>query len=485
MYVEKFGSGLNFLNHRTHIGIHGQSDARDATQADLVGDHVSVRASASGYFAALIVGSFFSAFLFYLEMDSAAIALFCFSWICLPILALSDRIVFDGRRLSRSGVLPRLWSAIHRLRRTLRLNDIEQIETSAVRALRRGGNVIYRYRTVVKGKGIEIAFTSGGEDYRRMTTAIFSRVPEHVLDARSVEVRDHLADPKETLMKASFEHIPSADVLRIATRGVRTTSLAEQKEIGETDEARARYLADLANELRLNGYLRQAIEAFRRALVIKPHDARILFDLARCLSSFAGSERSQRLERKAVAAFRLAERRAADDGELLERLGEAYFHAGEWRRARSAFEKALEKAGEGFRSARGLAEIALREGKIAHVIHHFSTANRLADSPSLRRWTRGEAEYFSRLNDDAEYMEMEVGRVSMLETFENIKRTAVRLALLGFPVIMLGVVSEDTLLADTGWAVSAAALVVWACLNIGTRMFATRIPYDSLHTADD
>jgi tetratricopeptide (TPR) repeat protein len=472
------------LNDSTHIETHDDASS-DSSQASLAGPQLSVRVSPNSYLVALLLGSFFSAFLFYLESDTAGIALFCFSWIFVPFFALSDRVVFDGRRLFRAGIVPSVWASLSGTRRALRLNDIELIETSAIRALKRGENVVYRYRTAVKGRGIEIAFASGGDNYRRMIAAILPRVAENVLDSRSIEIRDHLADPKETLMKASFEHIPSAEVLRNATRGVRTKSLAEQKDLGTADEAKAQYLRDLANELRLNGYLRQSLEAFRRALVIKPHDGRILYEFSRCMLSFAGVERSGRLERKAIAAMRLAEKRADGDLELLERIGEAYFQAGEWDRARAAFQKACDRVGEGFRSARGLAEIALREGKIAHVIHHFSIANRLAQTPSLRRWTSAETEYFTRLNNDPEYMEMEVGRVSMLETFERIKRTALRLTYFGFPVIFLGVLGDDSVLADSGWAISAAALLVWTSLGIGTRMFAARIPYDSLQSSDD
>ena len=146
---------------------------------------------------------------------------------------------------------------------------------------------------------------------------------------------------------------------------------------------KADYLRRLANELRLSGYLLQALETFRRALVLNPRSAWLLFDFARCLYSFAGAEHNEKMEKKALAALRLAEKRAGNDGELLARLGEIYFQYGDWRRARRAFQKALEAAGESFRSVRGLAEIALREGKVAHVIHQFSTANRLAETSAL------------------------------------------------------------------------------------------------------
>jgi tetratricopeptide (TPR) repeat protein len=450
----------------------------------LAEEPISIRVSPNSYFIALLLGSFFSAFLFYLDLDIGGTVLFGISWIGIPLVAFRDRIVFDGKRLSRSGTIPLVWAWFYGSRHRLKLNDIEQIETQAVRALRRGGNVVYRYRTVVRGKDIQIAFASGGEDYRRMIAAILPRVPENVLDARSIELRDYLTDPKSTLLRAQAEQIPSAEVLGDATRGIRTSSLIQPREIDAAEAERAEQLRKLANQLRLNGFLRQSIEAFRRALMIKPHDGRLLFEFARCLQSFAGAERSNRLERKAIAAMRLAEIRANNDGDLLERIAEAYFQAGEWRRATRAFHKALDRVGEGFRSARGLAEIALREGKIAHVIHHFSTANRLAQTPSLRRWTRGEAEYFSRLNSDDEYMEMEVGRVSLLESFENAKRTALRLTFLGFPAIFVGVFLDDQLIANVGWAISTVTILVWTGLNISVRMFSSRIPYELLDQED-
>jgi hypothetical protein len=95
----------------------------------------------------------------------------------------------------------------------LRVSQIEQIETQSIRALRRGGNVFYRYRTTVTGRGVRFVFASGGEDYRLMVNRLFNLVPNDVLDNRSLELRDYLQDPKETLMKAEFARIPSMEVL--------------------------------------------------------------------------------------------------------------------------------------------------------------------------------------------------------------------------------------------------------------------------------
>lgn len=445
------------------------------------GEDISIRVSPHGYFAGLFLGSFFSALLFYIQIDSAAILLFAISWIVIPFFALNDKISFDGKRLYRTGLVPRMWSWINGSRRRLKLSDIEQVETEAIRALKRGGNIYYRYRTVLRGKGLSIAIASGGDDYRRMIKAILPRLPRNVLDNRSIELRDHLADPKEALMRAEFSRIPSADVLENSLRASKRKLPVLPKAV-DISEDEVEELRSLANELRLSGYLMQALEAFRRALIMRPSDAKLLFDFARCLHSFAGVERSKELERRALAALRLSERRAAGDADLLVRLGEWYFQIGEWRRAGNVFNNALERVGENFRTARGLAEIALREGKIAHVIHHFSNATRLAETPSLRRWSRSEAEYFSNLNSDDEYMELEVSRVNMLETVERSKKTALRIVLFAFPVIVAGAIFDDTLVANIGWAVSTVAIMIWIGLGVTARMLSQRIPYELIET---
>jgi hypothetical protein len=191
-----------------------------------------------------------------------------------------------------------------------------------------------------------------------------------------------------------------------------------------------------------------------------------------------------KLERRALAALRLSERRAHDDGELLVRLGEWYFQIGEWRRAGNVFQNALDRIGENFRTARGLAEIALREGKIAHVIHHFSTANRIADTASLRRWSRSEADYFSHLNSDDEYMELEIGRVNMLETVERSKKSVLRIAFLGFPAILAGIAFEDSFVANVGWSVSTVALMIWTGLIFSSNLLSQRLPHELVSDED-
>lgn len=423
-----------------------------------------------------MVGVFFSGLFTFVGFSIVAVLLFLFSVLAVPVFAFTDRIVFDGRRLRRTGILPRAWAMISGFDYRLKINDIEQIETQSIRALRRGGKVFYHYRTTITGRGIDFRISSRGTDYRPMIQRMFSVVSENVLDNRSIELRDYLAEPKEVLMKAEFVHIPSTDVLEESVLFSRDQR--RNFRVGPLDADRAEYLRRLGNELRLGGYLLQALEAFRRAIIINPEDPQLLFEAARCLNSYAGTERDARLHRRSLALLRLAEKRASGNPELLARVGESYFQFGDWDRARRTFLRSIDQLGENFRSLRGMAEIALRDGKIAHVIHNFAAASRLAETPALRRWTRGETEYFSHLNDDENYMEMEISRINLLETLDNSKRTASRIALFALPLIAAGMLFDENLITVIGWAVSSVALLIWVGLVVSVNMFTGRIPYE-------
>ena len=161
----------------------------------------------------------------------------------------------------------------------------------------------------------------------------------------------------------------------------------------------------------------------------------------------------------------------------MARLGETYFQYGDWRRASVLFNQAVETAETNFRAVRGLAEIALREGKIGYVILHFGTAFRLAETPALRRWTQNESDYFSRLNSDEDYMELEISRVNLLETLEKSQKTCLKIAVFSFAFIIAGLVSDE-ILTLLGWTISCISLCLWLGLMLSQRMFSTRIPID-------
>lgn len=446
------------------------------------GTPITIRVSPHSYLTAVFLGTFLSAFLFYIEYDDAAFAVFTAAWIITPFLALNDHIRFDGRSLTRTGILPRLWTWFEGDRRRLKITDIEQVETHAVRTWKRGGNIRYRYRTSLRGKGLTITVSSGGDSYRGLLNAILPRLSENALDFRSIELREYLADPKETLKKAESLRLPSGEMVRSEIQKPERPVLAAID--AEQSEEKAEELQELGNELRVAGHLARALEAFRRALRIKRPTALLIFDFARCLHSFATVEKDPRLERKALAALRLSEQRADNDGALLARIAEVYYQLGEWQRAGRTFQKIADGVGENFRAAKGLAEIALREGKIAHVIHHFAAADRVADTPALRRWAKGETEYFANLNSDDEYMEMEVSRVRLLDILESSKRTPLRMSFLSFPAVTIGVLFEDSFVANLGWTISGVSLLIWLGLLLSTRMLSRRIPYHLIESED-
>ena len=486
------------MNTNSPIETVKTTDAKISAVAD-ANQLMALRVTPNLYFAALFLVAFYSFFLIYLDFNITGIIILAIGLLVLPLLAWNDRIVFDGKRIWRTGILPRFWARLNGDRTRLKIADIEQIETESIRALKRGGNVFYRYRTIISGKNLKFVLASGGEKYRLMVRRIFERLPENILDNRSLEIRKYLGDPKEILTEAAFAKIPSAEVLENSFKQIfHAKKVAPNDKIieGENVEAgkiekneKAAYLHRLGNELRLSGYLLQGLEALRRALILQPRNALLLFDFARCLSSYGGSERSAKLKRRANAALRLAENRAAetDDfyNEFLVRLGEAFFQIGDLRRARRVFLRLTENAETNFRAVRGLAEIALREGKIAHVVHHFSTAARLAETKALRRWTKHEGEYFTRLNDDDEYMEMEISRLNLLELLEKTRQTTRRIALYGFPLILFGILIEENSVTNLGWAISAIALSIWGAITFGRGLFSERIPPELLDEDDE
>lgn len=445
--------------------------------------HGSLRVGTAAYFGAFFVLSFASAFLLYLDHEKAGFTLLFLTWAIVPVLAATDRVRFDGKRLIRDGIVPRIWRIMNRSRYWLRLSDVEQVDTQTVRSLRRGGRVMYRYSTTFRGKGTVITLTSGGEAYRRMVRNVLPSVPAEVMDGRSLELRDYLLTLSDLRVKAMSSEIPSVDVLESS---VRKRLLRRKNDLGgkPSDPEKASHLRRLANELRLSGSLPQSLEAFRRAALAAPPDGWLLLEFSRCLQAFAAVERDDRVFRRSQAMMRLAERRAGTDADLLARIGETYVQVGDWRRAARVFRHSTEIVGETFLALRGLAEVALREGKIAHVIHNFAAANRLATLPSLQRWTRGEVEYFSRINSDDEYMELEVSRVNLLDSVDRWQRRFFLTSMIGFPAILVGLLIDAATVTNIGWSVSLISLTGWLLTGFGKRMLEQRIPFEALN-ADD
>jgi tetratricopeptide (TPR) repeat protein len=314
-----------------------------------------------------------------------------------------------------------------------------------------------------------------------MVRRLFPLVLEDKLDARSLELRDFLTDPKETGTHAEALHLPSADVAESALKTIRKTDSMRrlkqnlwQRESRQAEAAsQVSQLRQVANELRLSGNLAQSLEAFRRALFVAPNDGWLLLEFARALHSYANTSRQIKLMRRAVAALKLAAHASSDNAKLLARIGESYFQFGETKRAEKTFRQALEIDADNFRAYCGLAETALNDGKLAHVVHHYQAAVRTANDEAAKTWARAEADYFSLLNTNEDYMEAEFTRISWLHNTERGSRVCLRLTILGLGVVMFGVFFDDAI-TELGLALAAGTAIFWIVLSLTGKLLQTR-----------
>ena len=439
----------------------------------------SVRVSPGPYLALAGVMSFAAALLLRAGYDIAAIIMLAAAWLVVPVFALSDRIAFDGASLRRHGPLASLLDLVFGYRKQIAIDDFETVETQAVRTLRRGGRVRYRYRTQIAGKGKEFVIVSGGRDYRKLIRELFPLIHESKLDNRSRDLRDYLNDPRFVNQKAQLSQLASSDLLDVTKSDFKLgRKLKRNPAIPETpatpeDLERARLLRRLGNELRVSGRLREAGEAFRRALNVKPHGAWLIYDFARLLRSQASAQSDARLLSRARAALRLASIRAKNDVVLLPLIGESFLECGDANHARRALQRVVDLDSENFKARIGLADIALRDGKLAHVIHHYQEAARVSSETALARYARSEGEYYMQLNNDDDYLVAELRRINWLQTVTRIRRLALRVTNAS---VLLAVVGNlvDPVAGSLGWSLASSALIIWLLSLLGTKMLLTR-----------
>lgn len=452
--------------------------AREHVAAKQMAKLVSVRVSPGAYFAAAAVTTFLSLLLLRAQNDLGALVIVAVTWTLVPLLVLTDRIRFDGRALSRRGFVALLTRMIYRRSLRIALEDVERVEVHALRTLRRGGSVRYRYRMEVAGKHQNLIFVSGGANFRTMARSILPRFPDAKLDARAIELRDHLLDPKAVRAQAKQLGIANTAVLDasdLAARGESRLSRRQsaKRENTAEDVERARLLRNAANGLRVAGRLRESAEAFRRALLVTPQNAWLIYEYARLLRSQAGTLDDVRLLSRASAALRLAGIRGRDDAPLLERIGESLLEYGETERARKAFRRALEVCDQSYRAQLGLAEAALNEGKLAHVIHHYNEAARIAPDRASALMSRREADYYSLLSNDEDYLAAELRRMNWLQNVTRIQQFAGRVSFASLLVALIGS-SINQVVAGVGWALASSSIIAWSTSLIATRLLTTR-----------
>jgi tetratricopeptide (TPR) repeat protein len=460
-------------------GAAGKTIAPSAEHAPLI----NVRSSPGGYFLTALALTLCALILVRAEYDEAAIVALISAWVFVPLAAYTDRIRVEGRVLSRTGLIAFAYKIFKRRALRLDIDEVEQVETYAVRTLRRGGSVRYRYRSEVAGRGLSFVFASGG-NYRHMVRCLFALVRDEKLDARSRELRDYLSDPKSLREMIKLLRIAPSSVLEAALpdfrlrekKGKEDGSSGEITSLLISEKERGQLLRAVANQLRAAGRLREAAEGFRRALLVTPQNGWLLYEFARFQRSQASALSDARLLSRSRAALRLAARHALEDASLLARIGESLFEFGDTARATRLFRLSLELQPRSYRAETGLAEIALRNGKLAHVIHHYQAATRIAPDQATTRFARREADYYSLLNDDDEYLASELKRINWLQTLQTVRRWSARIMLtsilLGIGGAYIGGLGDD--LSAIGWSVAASSLVAWVSTHFLSALLSRR-----------
>jgi len=443
-----------------------------------------IRISPSGYFAVAALLTFSALLCLRTHRDLTALALIAGTWTIIPLLVLTNRLSFDGHTISRTGLAALLMRLVRGRIQNIAVDDVERVEVATLRTLRRGGKVRYRYRVEIAGKGSAFVLASGGKEFRRMVRVLLPRIGEYKLDARAGELRDHLADVKTVRSEAAKLGIAPASVLeettdarradkyRAAVSAKQTPPAGDQKN-SQPESERASLLRKSANDLRISGYLQQSGEAFRRALLITPRSPWLIYEYARLLKSQASAFSDARLLGRACAALRLAAMRGPKDAGLLERIGESFLEYGDPVRAAKLFRQALNIDENSYRAQLGLAEVGLTHGKLAHVIHHYNDAVRIAPDKATAGLARREADYYSRLNNDEDYLAAELRRMNWLEGAHRVQHLAGRVSFAAMLIALAGS-SVDQIVGGLGWALASSSLIAWSVSLLTRKLLATR-----------
>jgi hypothetical protein len=433
--------------------------------------------SPAGYLAIGAIMTFVALVCLRTQRDLLALMLVSGTWTLVPILVFTDRLSFDGATLKRSGFGALPWRIFQPRPLRIAVAEIEKIEVTSLRTLRRGGNVRYRYRVEISGGDAAVSFASGGRQFRRMVQALLPQIAEPKLDARACELRDHIVDARTARAEATRLGIAPALVLENAADAAEKRIEKHRREnihvTSEQELERAILLRRTANDLRMIGCLQQSAEAFRRALLITPRNPWMIYEYARLLKSQASAFGDARLLGRACAALKLAALRGRHDARLLERVGESFLEYCDPARAAKIFRQALEVDENSYRSQLGLAEVALGDGKLAHVIHHYNDAVRCAPDKATARLAGRESDYYSRLNSDEDYLAAELRRMNWLEGAGRIQRLTARVSFLALLMALVGS-SIDQVVAGLGWALASSSIIAWSGSLITRKFLSSR-----------
>jgi tetratricopeptide (TPR) repeat protein len=369
------------------------------------------------------------------------------TWAVIPLVALAalfDRIEFDGKIIIHKGPLAFLLASLFRIRRRLAIADIEAITTETITFGFSNGDSRISYLTRVTGAGFEVLIRSHRAAYVPFIKALFKAAGAQKLDPRSFELFEY------------FEKGATLKSFPLLKHEIETMPMSLLRRFG--------------NALRLAGKLSQAASYFNIAYEKEPRNPQLLYEMSRFLRSNA--QRDQKMLQRSDACLRLASKLAQEEPDLLERIGEVFFERLDYKRAGECFRRVLEFDPSRFRANVGLAEIALRDGKLAHVAHFYNAATASQDT-ALSKVAEREARYYQRLIGDDEFLESELNRIRFL----NHLRWARRLSAFTFLLVWMiastfGRFSEAV--EVYGWALMAMTAIVWLACTLTLRYFNQR-----------
>lgn len=349
-------------------------------------------------------------------------------------------------RLVRTGLIAFLERWFSQKNNSLPLDRVEMITTEAIRVRRSLKRIKYFYKVVVSGHNTSITVMLLGnreDEGYQLIKAIFNILDDSKLDPRSSELKQYLNDLS-----------PEGELTHLARRvEIDKLSSDSYQNLSTT------ILRKIANNLKLEGDMQPALRCFSLAYQKEPRNAHLLYEMARFFRSLALID-NPRLLTRSKACLRLAAFLAKDQPKLLERIGETYFERLDYKMAARCFSKALGIEPGLYRANVGLAEIALRSGKLAQVAHFYSVAASVSNDDAQRELAVREANYYGRLCSDEDYFEAEIDRMSKFSNFLWARNlAALVLVICWLTAVLIGRFYPDWL--SLAWSMVLSTTVVW------------------------
>jgi len=382
-----------------------------------------------------------------------------------------DALIFDGQRLKRRGPGALLGALALGRRRELAVDEIESISGSIAGA--RQGDSPLCYRLVILGSGCQWVINSRRSDNRVFIKSLLSAVSPHKLDPCASELLAYGQDREQLRVWNSAKHSPAS-------------------------MTPPRLWRSLANSFALQGELAVAARYFHLAYRQGPRNAHLLYEMGRFLRLRAtlegaaagdarrkaqGARRKGKIHslttscsRRAEACLRLAGRLGHTDAALLERIGETFFEFHHHRLAQRYFERALQASPNRVRANIGLAEVALRSGQAARVVHFYRTAARAAEDEgemSLAGLAAQKADYYARLLNDEGFLNSEVSRLDLLDQLKWARRGAMFTFLIAWLVHLTCYQFAPAVQAFSR-EISATSAIIWVSTVTASYFFSQR-----------